>query len=201
MTAPQNAPNPAVLKSVMDVLYQRRSVRNFTPQMIEQSCVRMLLDAAVQAPTAKHIEPWAFVVIQDKNLMNRISDSVKEMARLEVQGIDTPSAQRARDRANNPNYNSFHNAGTLILICSKTSDRFEAADCWLAAENLSLAAFANGLGTCVIGSAVAALNTPEWKAELKIPAKMTVIAPLTLGVPAGENPPVSRKPPEILAWL
>lgn len=64
------------------------------------------------------------------------------------------------------------------------------ADCWLAAENLLLAAYAQGLGTCVIGFAVSALNTPEWKAELKIPAEMTAVAPMIVGVPAGVTPPV-----------
>jgi hypothetical protein len=53
----------------------------------------------------------------------------------------------------------------------------------------------------VIGFAVAALNTPEWKAELKIPAAMTAIAPMILGVPAGVTPPAPRKLPEILTWI
>ena len=75
------------------------------------------------------------------------------------------------------------------------------ADCWLAAENLLLAACAQGLGTCVIGFAVSALNTPEWKSELKIPAEMTAIAPMIVGVPAGVTPPVPRKPPEIISWI
>jgi nitroreductase len=47
---------------------------------------------------------------------------------------------------------------------------------WLAAENLMLAAHAMGLGTCVIGSAVPALNTPKSKAELNIPSECTAIA-------------------------
>jgi hypothetical protein len=45
------------------------------------------------------------------------------------------------------------------------------------------------------------LNTPEWKAKLKIPAEMTAIAPMIVGVPAGLTPPVSRKPPEIISWI
>jgi len=63
-----------------------------------------------------------------------------------------------------------------------------------------LAACAKGLGTCVIGFAVSALNTLEWKAELKIPPEMTAIAPIIVGVPAGETPPVPRKQPEIVTW-
>jgi nitroreductase len=71
---------------------------------------------------------------------------------------------------------------------------------FVAGENPVLAACAKGLGTCVIGFAVSALNTPEWKTELKIPVEMTAIAPIIVGVPAGETPPVSRKPPEIVTW-
>jgi nitroreductase len=63
-----------------------------------------------------------------------------------------------------------------------------------------LAACAQGLGTCVIGFAVEALNTPEWKAELKIPEAMTAIAPIIVGTPASEEGPTHRKPPEILFW-
>jgi hypothetical protein len=48
--------------------------------------------------------------------------------------------------------------------------------------------------------AVSALNTPEWKAELKIPVEMTAIAPVILGVPAGETPVVPRKQPEVVTW-
>jgi nitroreductase len=77
---------------------------------------------------------------------------------------------------------------------------FVVSDCWLAAENLMLAACAKGLGTCVIGLAVTALNTSEWKQELGIPADMTAFAPIIVGVPAGETPLVPRKPPEILTW-
>jgi len=53
---------------------------------------------------------------------------------------------------------------------------------------------------CVVGFAVSALNTPEWKAELKIPAGMTAIGPIIVGVPAGEAPPAPRKQPEIVTW-
>jgi nitroreductase len=101
---------------------------------------------------------------------------------------------------NNPDYHVFHNAGLLIVIYGKSEGPFVVADCWLAAENLMLAACAKGLGTCVIAFALEALNTPEWKEELKIPGGFTAIAPIIVGVPAGETPPAPRKPPEILTW-
>lgn len=200
MTTPQKTAKPEVSMSAMDAIYHRRAVRNYTPRIIDQSIIRTLLDAAVHAPTAMHEEPWSFAVIQDKNLLNRLSDSAKEQVRSEAQGSDSHQAKHALDLVNKPDFHVFYNAGTLIVIYSKFQGPFVVADCWLAAENLMLAACAKGLGTCVIGFAVSALNTPEWKAELKIPAEMTAMAPIIVGVPAGETPPVPRQQPEILTW-
>jgi nitroreductase len=200
MIKPPKAAKPEVPMSAMDAIYHRRAVRDYTPQTIDQAVIGTLLDAAVQAPTAMHEEPWSFAVIQDKNLLNRLSDSAKERVRNEAQGSDSHHAKRSLELVNKPDFHVFYNAGTLIVICNKFQGPFGKADCWLAAENLMLAACAKGLGTCVIGFAVSALNTPEWKAELKIPAEMTAIAPIIVGVPAGETPPVPRKQPEIVIW-
>ncbi|MGA8862904.1 MAG: nitroreductase, partial [Gallionella sp.] len=57
-----------------------------------------------------------------------------------------------------------------------------------------------GLGSCVIGSAVAALNIHKVKAELGIPDEYTAIAPIVVGVPSGETMATSRKEPKILLW-
>jgi nitroreductase len=186
--------------SVLDAIYHRRSVRNYTPWTIDEATIRTLLDAAVHAPTAMHEEPWSFAVIQDRNLLNRLSDSVKERVRNEARGSDSRHARHSLEQVNKPDFHVFYHVGTLIVIYGKFQGPFVVADCWLAAENLMLAACAKGLGTCVIGSAVSALNTPEWKAELKIPVEMTAIAPIIVGAPAGETPPVPRKQPEIVTW-
>jgi len=196
----QKAAKPEVSMSVMDAIYRRRSVRDYTPRTIDQAVIRTLLDAAVHAPTAMREEPCSFAVIQDKTLLNRLSDSAKERVRSEAQGSDSHHAKHSLDLVNAPDFHVFYNAGTLIVIYSKYQGPFVVADCWLAAENLMLAACAKGLGTCVIGFAVSALNSAEWKAELKIPVEMTAIAPIIVGVPAGATPPVARKQPEILTW-
>lgn len=200
MSKQQTSNKTAASMSVMDAIHQRRSVRNYTPRTIEQTVIRTLLDAAVLAPTAMHEEPWSFSVIQDKKLLDRLSESAKKLVRNEAQGSDSHQAKHTLHVVDKPDFHVFYNAGTLIVIYSKIQGPFVVADCWLAAENLLLAACSQGLGTCIIGFAVSALNTPEWKAELKIPAEMTAIAPIIVGVPAGETPPVPRKPPEIIIW-
>jgi nitroreductase len=200
MKNPDNSIKTTASMSVKDAIQYRRSVRDYTPLTIEKDIVHMLLNAAIHAPTAMHEEPWSFVVIQDKNVLNRLSESAKKQVRSEAQGSDSHQSKHSLHVVDNPDFHVFYNASTLILICGKGQGQFVVADCWLAAENLLLAACARGLGTCVIGFAVSALNRPEWKAELKIPAEMTVIAPIIVGVPAGETPPVPRKSAEILSW-
>lgn len=187
------------VSGVVDVIFERRSVRSYKPEKLDPATVSALLASAVRAPTAMHEEPWAFVIVQDRSRLKRLSDRAKELL-LEEAGKHAGRGGHALDFFADPGFNVFYNAGTLIVICGRTAGPYVAADCWLAAENLMLTATAMGLGTCVIGCALLALNTPEWKAELGIPADLSAIAPIIAGAPSEEGAPASRKEPVILAW-
>ena len=200
MTNQQTKTSSKTEMSTMEAIYYRRAVRDYTIQKIDHPMINTLLDAAVYAPTAMHAEPWTFVVIQDKSVLNRLSDNVKALMTEGNDPIHPSVGNHNSDRFTTPEFNAFYNAGTLILICGKPLGPFVISDCWLAAENLMLAACAHGLGTCVIGLAVTALNKMQWKKELGIPDDMTVFAPILVGIPAGTTPLVPRKPPEILSW-
>jgi nitroreductase len=180
--------------SALDAMYVRRSVRSYTSERLDRSTVGALLDAAVQAPTAMHEQPWTFAVVQDRAVLDRISDRAKELWQAEAGHAELAARFSERHES------VFYNAGTLIVIGARTVTPFVVADCWLAAENLMLAACALGLGSCVIGSAVPALNTPEAKAAAGIPADVTAIAPIIVGVPSGTVAPAVRRDPEIVAW-
>ena len=195
-----NLPNNPI--SVMDAIYQRRSVRDFTPEKVSEADIHMLMYAAIQAPTAMHEEPWAFAVVQDRKLLDRLSETAKQTIWLQAQSEDGSGlARRAVNMVSDPAYHVFYNAGALIVIYGKPMGPFTVADCWLAAENLMLSACTAGLGTCVIGLAVPALNSPEWKKQLDIPAEMTAYAPILLGYPAEALvPSPARKPPELICW-
>ncbi|HUJ74286.1 MAG TPA: nitroreductase family protein [bacterium] len=196
-------------RTVLEAIYKRRAVRSYQPGKLEEGTIRKLLDAAVHAPTAIHEEPWIFAVIQDAATLKRFSDRAKtlnldEASRhrdlLKAPGAATSGDHLLRMLAD-PAFNIFYNASTLIVICGKPLSQYVTADCWLAAENLMLAAYAMGLGTCCIGFSMPYLNTPEAKAELGIPAQATAFAPIIVGVPSGTPPSVPRKPPEISRWI
>ena len=187
-------------KSILKTIYARHSVRAYAPTPLDSATVQTLLDAAVHAPTAMHEEPWAFVVVQDRALLQRLSDLAKPLFVEDVRHRNAHGVSHSFDHFTQPDFNMFHGADTLIIICAKPLGQFVAADCWLAAENLMLAASAIGLGSCVIGSAVAALNIHKVKTELGIPDEYSVIAPIVVGVPSGEIQATSRKEPLILSW-
>ena len=186
--------------SVLEAIDQRRSVRSYIPHKLDWPTINSLLAAAVRAPSAVHEEPWAFVVVQDPEVLKRVSD------RARLAFADQPHADllarggHALDIFASPDFNIFYNAGTLIVIGTQLTGPFVVADCWLAAENLMLAAYATGLGSCVIGSAVPVLNLAEVRDELGIPSDFFAVAPIVVGVPKGETPPTSRKDPRVLAW-
>jgi nitroreductase len=186
--------------SLIDAIYKRSSVRSYSPERLDETTIRTLLAAAVRAPTAVHLEPWMFAILQDTNALKRLSDRAKPLFLEEVRRAHLDRGGHALDIFASPDFNMFYNASTLIVICGKPMGPFVVADCWLAAENLILAACSMGLGTCVIGAAVPALNTPDIKAELGIPDEVTATAPIIVGVPSGETPPTARKEPEVLFW-
>jgi len=194
MTQPKAPPN------IMDAINHRRSVRSYLPQKLDRGIIRTLLAAAVRAPTAVHEEPWAFVILQDANALKRLSDRAKPLFVEEAHRAHLDRGGHALDIFRSPDFNIFYNASTLIIICGKLIGPFVIADCWLAAENLMLAACSMGLGTCVIGSALPALNTPDVKAEIGIPAEFSAVVPIIVGVPSDETPLTPRKEPRVLSW-
>ena len=192
-------PLPKVEMTIFETILARRSVRSYKARKVDRTTVSILLEAAVHAPTAIHQEPWAFVVIQDKVLLRSISDLAKPLFVAEAHEKGLEHAGHSFDIFKHPDFNIFYDATTLILICGRTNAPSYSADCWLAAENLMLAACAIGLGTCVVGSALPALNTPETKVLLNIPENFIAVAPIIVGYPDDEIVPVMRKNPVILA--
>ena len=187
-------------KSALEAILERHSVRSYKAKKVDEDLIDTLLTYAVRAPTAMHQEPCAFVVIQDQALLREISDLAKPLFRMILHAPGRSQTQVVHDFSD-PDFNIFYGADTLIVIMAKLPGDFIEADCWLAAENLMVAATQMALGTCVIGSALMALNTPDMKSQLNIPDEYTPVAPIIVGYPSGITTPSSRKKPVVLSWV
>ena len=173
-----------------EAIHGRRAVRDYTDSAVDETALRQIIDAAIQAPSAVNQQPWLFTVIRDRALMARISDAAKaHMLRTSHESAATSHFQAI---LKDPNFNIFYHAPALIVI-SAPSGMWAVEDCALAAQNLMLAAHAAGLGTCWIGFAQGWLATPEGKSALKVPPGDMPVAPIIVGHPKSSPPAVVRK--------
>lgn len=182
---------------LLEALAGRRAVREYTAQAVDEPAIRRLIGAAVQAPSAVNQQPWTFTVVRDQRVLDRISREAKAHML-----ADMPAAHEARfrPRLSDPAFHIFYHAPLLILISAASEGRWVVEDCALAAENLMLAAYAAGLGTCWIGFAQGYLNTAQGKDLLGLPAAWVPVAPIIVGHPKGVPLAVARKEP-VVRWI
>ena len=114
----------------LEVLFTRRSIRSFNGEPVSEDQIRLLLEAAMAAPTARNIQPWHFIVITDRLLLDAIAK-------------ESPNASMAAQ------------APLGILVCGDPSSpeygEYWVQDCSAAMENILLAARAMNMGSCWCG--------------------------------------------------
>jgi nitroreductase len=182
--------------SVLDAIYGRRSARHFQSNPVPASIVRELLDAAIQAPSTFNSQPWAFVVVQRKSLLRELSACAIELENMAgtFGGEYLEGSQYSEDAG------IFYGATTLIIVCAKRDGLEPLADCYLAGQNLMLAAYAMGLATCPIGVARPALQSDLFKRRLSIPNDFVPALPVAVGYPGSGEPVPPRHPVRIFSW-
>lgn len=186
--------------SVFDAMQANCAVRSYTEQRVDKSVLQKLLHAAVQAPTAMRQEPWSFVVIEDKALLDEISSDAKQYTIDHANDLPVEHRERLVGRSRDSSFDVFYGAPVVIAIYGKPMGSFVGADCWLAAENILLGASELGMGACVIGLAVGALDQLKWKERFGLMPEASAYAVIALGHIQGEKPAKIRKAPDV-AWV
>jgi nitroreductase len=183
---------------LMEVIGKRRAVREYTDTHIPRSTIERLIGAAILAPSAMNLQPWAFAVLLDSERIERYAERAKNylLANFSQTGFDAS----ARKILEEPGYLLFYHAPALVLVLAKSSAAQAMEDCCLAAQNLMLAARDEELGTCWIGFARPWLELAPTKRELGLPEDYHVVAPIVLGHPKAWPKSHGRAPAEI-HWL
>lgn len=179
---------------VLNAIYSRRAIRSYTDRVIENAELLRLIDAAIQAPSYMNRQEWAFAIVQGKSRLAAYSDQAKAYYLSPSGGASTHVLSLLEREAN-----IFHGAPSLVIICSTSPTQQAAEDCCLAAENLMLAAFAQGWGTCPIGLARPWLTLSETKAQLGISPELTPVFALIVGE-AAESPASHGRNPPAVVW-
>lgn len=184
--------------ALSDAIFHRRAVRRYLPRPVAPETVRLLLLAAVQAPSALNQQPWAFGVFHGRERLARYSEQAKRHL---VATYPTTFELRARSELyENPDFDLFHGANTLVVIYATGGRLHPHEDCCLAAQNLMLAAHGLGLGSCPIGFARSWFDLLEIKRELGVPEHFAAVFPVVVGYPDGVAVPSSRGEPNVVSW-
>jgi nitroreductase len=158
----------------LEAIRTRRSIRQYTDTPVSDGVVTALLEAAMAAPSAGNEQPWHFVVVRDRTMLEQI-------------GREHRYVQMAKD------------AQVVIVVCGdetlETHKGFWVQDCAAATENILLAAHAQGLGAVWCGIYPPKDRVRAIRKLLALPHHITPLCLIPLGYPAETKPPASRYDP------
>lgn len=189
--------------SILDLFRARRSIRRYTAQPLPREMVERLLEAARWAPSAHNRQPWRFVVVERGGASLRLAEAMAARLRADRLADGDPPEAVEQDAARSQA--RILNAPVLILLCLTMAEmdvypdtRRKQAEYLmavqsvaLAAQNLLLAAHAEGLGACWL---CAPLFCPDTvRAALDLPTDWEPQALITLGYPADGGKPATRR--------
>ncbi|MCM8825223.1 MAG: nitroreductase family protein [Candidatus Omnitrophica bacterium] len=150
----------------MEAIRKRRTIRRFLQKPIPFDVLRELVDAARLAPSGGNLQPWEFLVIDDKNLLEPVFSTLAWAAYLGPEG-------KPKEGEKPVSY--------IVVLHNKKMKSFTPqADFGAAIENILLAAFDLGIGGCWIGS----VQREKLAEILKIPADYSIEYVIALGYPA-----------------
>jgi nitroreductase len=183
-------------ETIQNIL-KRRSVRSYQARQVEPEKLQLILECGRYAPSAVNKQPWHFTIITDRAVLDRISAENRRI----MLDSDNP---RARERAAQPDFDSFHHAPAAIIVSGEDENTFAPADCANAMENMAIAAQSLALASCYLAGfrrCFAGPNGAALKAELRIPQGFTPLYALALGYPAGEPPEPAPRREGTITWI
>jgi nitroreductase len=193
------------MNPVLEAIWSMRAVRSFKPDPVEDEKMRLVLEAATKAASGGNVQPWAFVVIRDRE------------KKLEVQKLVSTEWHRMIDedvaKMRGKKKLMYESAGVLvdntadvpalILACldlAKTGDgELKYASIYPSVQNMMLAAWSLGLGTCLTTHGCTTDGGEQTlKRILGIPDGVKAAAMIYLGYPAGALSPPRRRPLDVM---
>lgn len=166
---------------ILDNIFTRKSVRHFTGAPVPAEQLELLMRAGMAAPSARNMQPWAFIAINDKGIMTGLSGGL-------------------------PYAKMLAQAGGAIAVCGDMNKvdpnkkEYWVQDCSAATQNILLAAEATGLGAVW----TALYPYPERyslvQQALHLPETIIPLCIIPVGIPTGEDLPKDKFIPGNIHW-
>ncbi len=165
------------METLMDLMYARRTIREFTDESVTDEQVEAMLKAAMAAPSAQELQPWRFVVVRKRKMLDKLAE-VHKYAHM------------------------LAKAPLAVVVCGdeKVSEKHWVEDTCVATQNLLLAATALGLGGVWISLYPKRKHQKYVRELLDIPEHLGVLCALALGHPAEKKPARTKYDPSYVHW-
>jgi nitroreductase len=150
---------------MLDLIKKRRSIRRYTNEPVSDADIRMLLEAAMAAPSGDNSQPWEFVVVRQEGLRRQLAQT-------------------------HPWSRMCGGAPVVFVVCvhERRSSHW-VEDASAATENLLLAAAALDLGAVWVGIYPNTQSERRVRQALGIPSSLRVLCLVPVGHPAESKPP------------
>lgn len=164
---------------VHQLIRSRRSVRRFKQKPIPLDIIKEIVEDARFAPSGGNRQPWEFIVVNQKELLPRVFNNIYFLL------------QRGRPKPKEAP------VCYLIVLGNPSLSSNYKIDCAFATQNILLSAWAEGLGSCVLGS----VRRKKLKKIFGIPESLEVVFVVALGYPAEEPVTEDGKGKAIRPWV
>lgn len=155
----------------LEAIQKRRSVRKFTGDIVPREHLEKIVDAGRLAATGSNQQPWEFIVVTDREMIDKLTVVGKWMRQ----------------------------AGAIIAVVLDPYSRWWMEDGSAAIENMLIASTALGYGSCWVEGDALPLEE-EFKTLLFVPKGKRLLALIPIGVPE-EWPTIEKRPLEsVLHW-
>jgi nitroreductase len=184
----------------IDAIQRRTSVRRFRPEPVPREILTRLLDCAVRAPNHKLTEPWRFTVLTGP-ARDRLADLRAAHRR---KRFDDPASGEAQAAADKVRRETVETPAFVVVQCAVSADEQtreeDYAAAMMATANLMIAAQSLGIGTYLKTGGI--MRDPGVAALVGLEDGFRIVAVLSLGYPAGEEPPRRRRAAaELTRWV
>jgi nitroreductase len=175
------AEKEGTMSDALSVIHNRKSVRSFTGQRVSKDALDKIIRAGMAAPTAVNKQPWAFVVVTDRKILDTLAAGL-------------------------PYAKMLDKAGAAIIVCAMPEKAYEKSlelaviDSTCASENILLAAEALGLGAVWTAAYPYKDRMDTARKALNMPHDIIPLNVIPVGHPTGTDKPKDKYKPENIHW-
>ena len=194
----------------MQVVTDRRSIRNYTDDKISEEDLRLILESARQAPSGENAQPWRFIVVKDeknKEFLAQLGRNAsgrrftgeflsKQMQERFKTLKDEKKKIAAFKKLTSGAVSAFVGEADLILIVIGKKDVWDLPfDCSAAIENILLTVTSLDLGACwLVAPVIDIRDEVKCKDYFNIPEEYKVVSIISIGKPSRTPRPRPRLP-------